>query len=151
MRKLMVIGILSLSLVTWAAVSMAGPGCGANKQTKGCSQSTAKTCQGYKGATAGQAALEGIEVQTSRLPSGALLVFYRSDVPTTVAALHQSAIDGANGFDCRLCQKIAADKDSNVELGILENGVVALVTAADPVVVDRFEQEFAALIEPTDK
>ena len=153
MRKFAVSGILALSLITWAAFTSAGPGCKASQKTTkaGCaatclSTASAKGCH-TKELQARKAALDGLDVATTRLPSGALLVLYTSENAESVKALQASASTGSEGFDCRLCQSIAADKDCTIELGMLENGVVAFVISEDTTVIDSYEKQFAVLLE----
>ena len=142
MRKLTLIAIVALSLMAFGA-AYAGPGCGAakadaQKTGAGCAYSSTKT-----------AALQGLEIETTRMPSGAMLVFYSSDNAETVKTLHASAATGSEGFDCRLCQKIAGDAECTIELALVENGIVALVMAEDAATVDAYEKQYAALTAVT--
>lgn len=96
------------------------------------------------------AMMREMNIETTRLPSGAMLVFYTSDKPEIVQALQKTSADGAESFSCLVCKKIAADANCTVELASLDNGVVALVTAEEPSAVDTYEAEFAALL-PADE
>jgi hypothetical protein len=143
MRKLILIGILTLSLMTWAFLALAGPGC---KAQRACQKAAYSCPQAHSEARLN--ALEGINVETTRLPSGGMLVVYTSDKPEAIQALQRSAGQGTEGFDCRLCSEIAGDKNCSVELAVLEDCVIAVVTAEDKATIDSYEKQFAALTGP---
>jgi ribosomal protein L10 len=160
MRKLMILGtIAAFTLTLTAAVAMAGPGCSGAKKASSSSCSAAKqvsssSCSSTKQASTGYscsfdakkaAALDALDIDTTRLPSGAMLVFYTSDDPAAVKKLHASAATGAGDIDCRLCQKMASDKGCTIEMAFIDNGVVALVTAENVGTIDAYEKQYASL------
>ncbi|MGD8394443.1 MAG: hypothetical protein PVF43_03080 [Candidatus Eiseniibacteriota bacterium] len=144
MRKFFVLAIASLSLMAWSVMAVAGPHCSA--QAKASCQKAGVTCAAKGQKTA--AMLEGLDVATTRLPSGAMLVMYSSDDAETVKTLQASVAKGTSDFDCRLCQKIAGDQNCTIEIAAIDNGVIALVTADDPKTVDAYEMQFAAMYTP---
>jgi hypothetical protein len=89
-----------------------------------------------------------MEIETTRLPSGALLVFYTSDKPEVVEAMHARATKGASEFDCGVCQQVAASNNCNVELAPFAGGVIAFITSEDAGAIDAYEKQFAALNAP---
>ena len=143
MRKITLIGILGLSIIAFAAVALAGQGssCSLSKA----SAETASTCA-YKT----QTALKDVNVETTRLPSGALVVFYTSENPSVVQAMQTKAANGGENWDCGVCKHVAASGNCTVELGTFANGVVAFITSEDATAVDAYEKQFAALLPPAD-
>jgi hypothetical protein len=95
-------------------------------------------------------ALEGLKVETVRMPSGALMVFYSSDKPEVVLAMQEKAVKGATAFDCcGICREMANAKDCKVELVAYSHGVVAFVTSETKETIDGFEKQYAALTTAT--
>jgi hypothetical protein len=140
MRKLIVPSVLAITLATFAtAVYAGGAHCG-SKSTG----ASGKSC--VSGQTA--ALPEGLKVETFRMPSGALAVFYTSDKPEVVKTLQEKAAGGASSFCCGICREMAQVKDCKVDLVPFSTGVLALVTAAEPASIDKFEKAFAALNTP---
>ena len=143
MRKLTIVGILALSLMTWSVVAHAGAGC-KHSQKASCSAAAKAAC----GASASEAAaLQYIDITTARMPSGAMLVFYTSDKPEVIQVLQEKAAQGPEALGCTMCKKVAADNNCAIELTTIGNGVVALVTAEDASAIDSYEKQFAALTQ----
>lgn len=140
MRKFIVPSVLALTLAAFAsAVYAGGPHCGTSKTT-----SSGKSC--IIGQTA--ALPEGLKVETFRMPSGALAVFYTSENAQVVKTLQDKASAGASSFCCGICREMAQAKDCKVELVPFSTGVLAVVTATEPGSIDKFEKAFAALTAP---
>ena len=136
MRKLIVPSLLALSLMAFAAAAQAGGAfCAGKKSAAGQSCHVSKTAS----------LPEGLKVETFRLPSGGLAVFYTSDKPEVVKTMQERAAGGAENFCCGICREMAQVKDCKVELASFSGGVVALVTANEPKTLDAFEKQFAAL------
>lgn len=137
MRTLSLLGALILSSLI-ATATTAAAGCSAHAQNQktgaGCAYSAQKA-----------ALIQSLDIETTRLPSGAMIVVYASDDPETVKVLQASAVKGAESFDCRICQHMARDGNCTVEIASIQGGVVALITAEDPAIVDRYEKQFAAV------
>jgi len=139
MRKFIVPSVLALTLAAFAsAVYAGGPHCGTTKTTSG------KSC--VIGQTA--ALPEGLKVETFRMPSGSLAVFYTSENAQVVKTLQEKAAAGASSFCCGICREMAQAKDCKVELVSFSTGVLAVVTATEPGSIDKFEKAFAALTAP---
>ena len=136
MRKLIVPSLMALSLLAFAAAAQAGGhACCAGKMAAG------KSCHDSKTASLP----EGLKVETFRLPSGGLAVFYTSDKPEVIKTMQERAAGGPENFCCGICREMAQAKDCKVELASFSGGVVALVTASEPKTLDVFEKQFAAL------
>lgn len=142
MRKITLIAVASLFLIATAAVAFAGSSC---SSAKSASAKTASASCSYS-----KAAMTKVSVETTRLPSGGMVVFYTSDDAETVKFLQTKAANGADDFSCGVCQKVAAAENCNVELTNFAGGVVAFITAEDSNIVDEYEAQFAALTAPED-
>lgn len=137
MRKFVVPSILALTLLTFAGSVYAG-GAHCNTKTAG---AAGKSCA--YGKTASMP--EGLKIETFRMPSGGLAVFYTSDKAEVVKTLQEKAVAGADNFCCGICREMANAKDCKVELVPFSGGVLAFVTANEPTKLDAFEKQFAAL------
>jgi hypothetical protein len=138
MRKLIVPSLLAAALVTFAASAYAGPGCSTSK-----SAGSGSACNYSKSKTA--ALPEGLQIETVRMPSGALAVLYSSNDVETVKAMQEKAALGASSFDCGICRQMASSSECTVELVAFSNGVIAFVTSESPESIDAYENQFAAL------
>lgn len=136
MRKLIVPSTLAVMLLALAASAYAGgPGCSAGKSAAG------KSC--HYGQTA--ALPEGLKIETFRMPSGALAVFYTSDKADVVKAMQEKVAGGPENFSCGLCREMAKSKNCKIELVPFSSGVVAFITSEEPASLDAYEKQFAAL------
>lgn len=90
-----------------------------------------------------------VKLETVRMPSGALAVFYHGKNAETVAYLQKSAEGGCQGFACDLAKSLAADENCKVEMAQTKSGVMMLVTAEQTDVVDGYEAQYAAVIAST--
>jgi hypothetical protein len=135
MRKYIAPSVLALTLMTFAAAVYAGGG-----------HCTGQTASGGSGCPYSKtASMEGMKVETVRMPSGALMVLYSAETPEKVASLQEKATKGASQFGCGICREMAATKDCKVELVNFSHGVVAFVTSDKKEALDAFEKEYAAL------
>jgi hypothetical protein len=138
MRKYIVPSVLALSLMTFAASAFAGGAHCTGKTASGASCGFSKT-----------ASVEGMKVETVRMPSGALMVLYSADNPEAVKVLQTKATKGASDFGCGICREMASTKDCKVELVNFSHGVVAFVTSDKKEAIDAFEKQYAALSTAT--
>ncbi|HWN83028.1 MAG TPA: hypothetical protein VNM87_13095 [Candidatus Udaeobacter sp.] len=139
MRKYIVPSVLALALMSFAAVSaFAGGG-----------HCTGKTASGSSCAFSKTASMEGMKVETVRMPSGALMVLYSAETADQVKTLQAKAEKGASDFGCGICREMAATKDCKVELVNFSHGVVAFVTSDKKEAIDAFEKQYAALATAT--
>jgi len=93
---------------------------------------------------------KAVKLETVRMPSGAMAVFYHGKNAETVAFLQKSAESGCQGFACDLAKNVAADENCTVEMAKTESGVMMLVTSAKADVVDQYEAQYAAVMESTE-
>jgi hypothetical protein len=138
MRKYIVPSVLALSLMTFAAAAYAGGAHCTGKTASGASCGAMKTTS-----------VEGMKVETVRMPSGALMVLYSADNPESVKVLQTKATKGATDFGCGICREMASTKDCKVELVNFSHGVVAFVTSDKKEAIDAFEKQYAALSTAT--
>lgn len=118
-----------------AAVKTAGAGCSATG-------ATAKTAGAH---CEGSASAQTVKVETVRMPSGAMAVFYHGTDAETVAYLQSKAAAGCGGFVCGMAKSMAADDHVSTEIAPTETGVMILVTSTDEGVVDGYEAQYAAM------
>ena len=138
MRKYIVPSVLALALMSFAATAFAG---GAH--------CTGKTASGSSCAYSKTASMEGMKVETVRMPSGALMVLYSATTPEQVKTIQAKAEKGASDFCCGICREMASTKDCKVELMNFSHGVVAVVTSDKKEAIDAFEKQYAALATAT--
>jgi hypothetical protein len=138
MRKFIVPSVLAVALMTFAASAYAG---GAN--------CTGKTASGASCGAMKTASVEGMKVETVRMPSGALMVLYSADNADGIKTLQAKASKGATDFGCGICREMASTKDCKVELVNFSHGVVAFVTSDSKEAIDAFEKQYAALTTAT--
>lgn len=114
----------------------------------GCSSSAEATKTAKAGACDSDAssAKMAVKLETVRMPSGAMAVFYHGKNEASVAYLQKSAEGGCQAFACDLAKSVASDENCTVEMAPTETGVMMLVTAEKAEVVDGYEAQFAAVI-----
>ena len=138
MRKYIVPSVLAFALMSFATAVYAGGG-----------HCTGQTASSGACAFSKTASMEGMKVETVRMPSGALMVLYSADNPDKVKMLQTKAEKGASDFGCGICREMAATKDCKVELVNFSHGVVAFVTSDKKEAIDAFEKQYAALATAT--
>ncbi|RKZ15367.1 hypothetical protein DRQ53_09210 [bacterium] len=131
-----------------ASAEVASAGCAGAATAKtagaGCSGAAVKTAGA---GCAGNAAVspETVQLETVRMPSGSMAVFYSGTNPETVAFLQASAKEGMSGFVCSMAKSMAADENVTTEIATTDTGVMILVTATDSASLDSYEEQYAAL------
>ena len=89
-----------------------------------------------------------IKVETVRMPSGAMAVFYHGTNAEAVSYLQASAEKGCSGFACNLAKGMAADENCKVEMAKTESGVMMLVTSEKAEILDGYAAQYAAVTAP---
>ena len=89
-----------------------------------------------------------IKVETVRMPSGAMAVFYHGTNAEAVSYLQASAEKGCSGFACNLAKGMAADENCKVEMAKTESGVMMLVTSEKAEILDGYAAQYAAVVAP---
>ena len=140
MRKYIVPSVLAFALMSFVTASAfaGGAHCTGKTASAGSSCAFSKT-----------ASMEGMKVETVRMPSGALMVLYSAETPEMVKTLQAKAEKGASDFGCGICREMASTKDCKVELMAFSHGVVAFVTSDKKEAIDAFEKQYAALATAT--
>ena len=127
-----------------STASAAGCASAATAQTAsaaGCASASTASAEGCaKGASA-----KTVKLETVRMPSGSLAVFYHGQNAETVAFLQSSASEGCSGFVCDMAKSMAADENVTTEIAATETGVMILVTSDSAEVVDGYEAQYAAV------
>jgi hypothetical protein len=123
------------------ATKVAGAGC-ATSATKTASMGDCESTQAKMA--------KAVKLETVRMPSGAMAVFYHGKNAEAVAYLQKSAESGCQGFACDLAKNLAADENCTVEMAKTESGVMMLVTSEKADVVDQYEARYAAVMESTE-
>ena len=85
------------------------------------------------------------------MPSGAMAVFYNGTNAETVAFLQSKANEGCSGFVCDMAKSMAADENVTTEIAATEHGVMILVTSTEPATVDKYEEQYAAVVASMDE
>lgn len=118
----------------------------------GCASGAVKTADAAgAGCSAEKAAMaKAIKVETVRMPSGAMAVFYSGSCEKSTAFLQASAEGGCQGFACDLAKAIAADQNCTVEMAKTQHGVMMLVTSPKAEVVDGYAAKYAAVLAQAD-
>jgi hypothetical protein len=150
----------STAAVQGTEATVAGTGCTA---AKGATATTAGVgCTASKGAHAATAGMgcskmascvhgasADMRVEAVRLPSGALAVFYTGTTPATVASLQARAEKGAAEFGCDLACAMAKNTSCHVEVANVHDGVMMLVTADKPAVLDEYQAKYEVAMAHT--
>ena len=127
-----------------SATKVAGAGCSS-------SASSAKMAKSGECSSDASNAKMAVKLETVRMPSGAMAVFYHGKNAETVAYLQASAKGGCQAFACDLAKNLAADENCTVEMAKTDTGVMMLVTAEKAEVVDQYEAQYAAVIASVDE
>ena len=151
MRYLKVSALMLVALAFLASSALAGSSCSSSKvATKTVSSENACLSTAFAGASnscsASKAKLaELVDIEATRLPSGALVVLYQGKTPDAVAYLQASTAGAAADFCCPMTRNIAANGDAHVEIAKIDTGAVIVVTAKNAKLVDEFAKSFVTL------
>ena len=85
-----------------------------------------------------------VTIETTELPSGALLITYTGKNPDAVAFLQASSAGSAADFCCPMTQKVAG-MEAEVEVARTKTGAVVLVTSSDPKVTKKAAASYMQL------
>ena len=88
---------------------------------------------------------ELVEIEATRLPSGALVVLYQGKTPDAVAYLQASAAGNVADFCCPTTRQIASGGEAQVEVAKIDKGAVIIVTAKSQELVDEFASSYLTL------
>jgi hypothetical protein len=80
------------------------------------------------------------------MPSGSMAVFYNGTDAETIAYLQSKADAGCAGFVCDMAKGMAADETATTEIAATEHGVMILVTSTEAGSVDKYEEQYAAVV-----
>ena len=127
-----------------SATKVAGAGCSS-------SASSAKMAKSGECSSDASNAKMAVKLETVRMPSGAMAVFYHGKNAETVAYLQASAKGVCQAFACDLAKNLAADENCTGEMATTDTGVMMLVTAEKAEVVDQYEAQYAAVIASVDE
>ena len=148
MRLIKLTAVLALALALAASSAFAGSAC----CSKATSTASADNClqTAFAGASnhcsASKAKLSSmVSIETTKLPSGALVVMYRGKDETSVAYLQAAAGKAACDFCCPFTSKLAGNKDCKVEVAKTKEGAVVVVTSQKPEVVAEYENSLMEL------
>lgn len=140
-----------------AAKTASTEGCasGAAAQTasaEGCASGAAAKTAGAGCSSDANVSAQTVQLETVRMPSGSMAVFYNGTNAETVAYLQSKANEGCSGFVCDMAKGMAADENVTTEIAATEHGVMILVTAkSDAASVDKYEEQYAAVVASMDE
>jgi len=149
-RTLKVSALMLVALAFLASSALAGSSCNSAKVTQTASGASACMSNAFAGAqnscSASKAKLaELVEIEATRLPSGALVILYQGKTPDAVAYLQASAAGPAGDFCCPTTRQIATGGEANVEIAKIDKGAVIIVTAKTQELVDKFADSYLTL------
>jgi hypothetical protein len=139
-----------------AAKTASAEGCasGVAAQTasaEGCASGAAAQTAGAGCSSDANVSAQTVQLETVRMPSGSMAVFYNGTNAETVAYLQSKANEGCSGFVCDMAKGMAADDNVTTEIAATEHGVMILVTAkSDAASVDKYEEQYAAVVASMD-
>lgn len=150
MRYLKVSALMLVALAFLASSALAGSSCSSSKVTKTVSSEKACLSTVFAGAnnscsTSKAKLAELVDIEATRLPSGALVVLYQGKTPDAVAYLQASTAGAVENFCCPMTRKIAASGEAHVEIAKIDTGAVIVVTAKKPELVDEFAESYLTL------
>jgi hypothetical protein len=133
-----------------ADMQVAGTGCTASAKTASADAKLAGAgCSAHADAkVAGAACCAGaspakVAMETVRMPSGALAVFYNGADAETISTLQAGvAAKGAN-FGCGLAGAMAGNENCTVEAANTAHGIMLLVSSEKSELIDEFQQNYA--------
>jgi hypothetical protein len=137
------------SAATAQTASAAGCASAATAQTAGagCASSATAQTAGAGCASGANVSAQTVQLETVRMPSGAMAVFYNGTDAETVAFLQSKANEGCSGFVCDMAKGMAADENVTTEIAATDTGVMILVTPkSDVASVDKYEEQYAVVV-----
>ena len=151
MRYLKVSALMLVAVAFLASSALAGSSCSSSKAaTKTVSSENACLSTVFAGAsnscnTSKAKLAELVDIEATRLPSGALVVLYQGKTPDAVSYLQASTEGAASEFCCPMTRKIAANGDAHVEVAKIDTGAVIVVTSKKKELVDELAQTYMTL------
>jgi hypothetical protein len=85
-----------------------------------------------------------VDIETTELPSGALLISYTGKSPEAISYLQAASANSAADFCCPMTRKVASG-EANVEIARTNTGAVVLVTSSDPAVTKQAAASYMEL------
>ena len=146
------------SAETAAAKTASAGSCGSSASTaavktagaEGCSSAATAQTAGAGCSSDAKVSAQTVQIETVRMPSGAMAVFYNGTNAETVAFLQSKANEGCSGFVCDMAKGMAADENVATEIAATEHGVMILVTSTEAATVDKYEEQYAAVVASMD-
>ena len=150
MRGLKVFTVSMLVLAFAASAAFAGgPACSASKhvsaEKEGCCLSTVFAGAGNHCTASKEKLAELVDVETVRLPSGALVVMYKGKTPEAVSYLQTACAGKACDFCCPVTRNVATNQQAHVEIAKTTQGAMIVVSAKDKKVVDQAQESYLTL------
>lgn len=171
MRFLKLSAVMTVVLALAASSAFAGAGCSSSKaasassscsasmKTASSSCSTSKTASSSACSSELKAAFAGaanhcnvskatlakmVEIETTELPSGTLLITYTGKTEDAVKFIQASCEGSPAEFCCPMTRKVA-NSEANVEIARTNHGAVVLVSSSDPAVTKQAAASFMEL------
>jgi hypothetical protein len=146
--KVFTVSMLVVAFAASAAFA-GGPSCSASKnvaaEKEGCCLSTVFAGAGNHCTASKEKLAELVDVETVRLPSGALVVMYKGKTPEAVSYLQTACTGSACNFCCPVTRTVAANQQAHVEIAKIDQGAMIVVTAKDKKVVDQAQESYMTL------
>ena len=130
---------------TDAAVAGAKAACSSKTDAAvaGAAGCSAKTDAAVAGAgCSAKTGAASVALETVRMPSGALAVFYNGADAATVEHLQTAAALKGASFGCNLAGDMASNENCNIEVANTETGIMLLVTSDQADLLDGFQKDY---------
>jgi hypothetical protein len=128
--------------VAAVTASADGPECAA-KAAKAAVKTASAKCSSMGGDADMAMMANAISVETVRMPSGTMAVFYNGSCSMSTGFLQAAAAKELSEFSCPLAQGMAADDNVTTEMAKTEHGVMILVTAKNEATLDKYEAQYS--------
>jgi hypothetical protein len=147
-RFLKVSAVMAVVLALAASSVLAGSSCTASKSAsaKSCSSELSAAFAGASNScNVSKAKLASmVDIETTELPSGTLVVTYTGKTPEAVTYLQAACCGTAAEFCCPMTRKVA-ETDAKVEVARTKTGAMVLITSNDPAVTKQAAASYTQL------
>ena len=148
MRLLKISAVMAMVIALAASSVMAGASCSTSNSASAnsCSSELSAAFAGASNScnTSKAKLASMVDIETTELPSGALLITYTGKTPEAVTYLQAACAGTPEEFCCPMTRKFASS-DASVEVARTKTGAVVLVTSNDPAVTKQAAASYMEL------
>jgi hypothetical protein len=153
MHKFRTLAVSALAMIALVAFAVGGASACDGKTSASTASADAKVAgigctKSIDASTAGAGCSSSVSaakvaMETVRMPSGALAVFYNGTDAETVAYLQTSANAKGAKFGCGLAGAMAGNENCTVEVANTKSGIMLLVSSEKSELIDEFQESYA--------